>query len=468
MLPLYTRYLTRADYGVLELLDLIWTLAALLVSVHLSGALFYYYHLANSETERRRDLVTALLGTLLIGLMIGIAGLAAAPSLSSLVFGSTDYTGLVRVTLLGLGCNLPAEFGLALLRLLDRPQTYLLITIGRLIANISINVSCLVYFGIGVATMPWSSLITTAILAVACLAWTLATYSVRCFDWSAFARMFWYGLPLGLSTAGEVILHFGDRLFLSQTLTLGDLGLYGLAYKLGMIVAFAALPFFQFWNAQMVGIVRMPGGDRAYVRGATYLLGGLVAVVLNLTAFINPLLEVIAGPEFRGAGRFVPWIALAYLVRAMGSYWSNTFLLIGRPALVAQMSWLGAISCLVGYAVLIPRLGITGAVVATHLGFGTLAFFSLWLGQRLRRFDYEYGRWAKVVVCGMLSTIPLLDTETNVFVDRLARGLLCVGLFPSLLVLSKFLTPDEVRFIIASGRRLIGLVIPQEVTPEER
>ena len=43
MLPIYTRLLTPADYGVLELLDLTTSMLSILVGMRIGQALFYFY-----------------------------------------------------------------------------------------------------------------------------------------------------------------------------------------------------------------------------------------------------------------------------------------------------------------------------------------------------------------------------------------------------------------------------------------
>src|ERR1022692_698473 len=53
-LPVYTRYLTPADYGILELLDLLTTVSGLLMGVYLGQGLFYYYFKAQSQEEKTR------------------------------------------------------------------------------------------------------------------------------------------------------------------------------------------------------------------------------------------------------------------------------------------------------------------------------------------------------------------------------------------------------------------------------
>jgi O-antigen/teichoic acid export membrane protein len=466
LLPLYTRYLTRSDYGVLELLDLILTLASMLVSVQLSTALFYYYHQAASDSDRRRDVVSAFFGTVLLGVSVVVVGVAFSSSISRIVFDSTAYEGLVRIVLLGLGFNLPAEFGLAVLRLHDKANIYTLVCIGRVFASVTLNVVFLIALGLGVATMPWSGLIVSCGLAIVFTVRILAEYPPALFHLATLRKMMIYGLPLGISTAGEVILHFGDRLFLSKAVSLDDLGLYGLAYKFGMVVPFAAMPFYNYWASQMVGIIQRPQGEQVYARVATYLLLGFTLVVLLTSAFINPVLTVMVDAKFRGAAKLVPWIALAYLVRGMGAYWSNVFLLVKRPSIVAQITWIGAGGCFLAYALLIPRFGVWGAVAATHLGFALMASCALWKGQRLRPFRYEYGRWCKILFCGATAASPTLILNPSDFTVQLALGCACVCLFPCLLWITRFQTKDEVHTLAGAFRKRLcqPLAVPESDT----
>src|SRR5438874_6889781 len=61
MLPVYTRYLTPADYGVLQLIDMVVEVASIVAGSRLGAGIFRYYHKAETERERRAVLSTALI-----------------------------------------------------------------------------------------------------------------------------------------------------------------------------------------------------------------------------------------------------------------------------------------------------------------------------------------------------------------------------------------------------------------------
>jgi O-antigen/teichoic acid export membrane protein len=135
----------------------------------------------------------------------------------------------------------------------------------------------------------------------------------------------------------------------------------------------------------------------------------------------------------------------------MGSYWTNTFLLEGRPALVARTTWAGTGVCLIGYALLIPRHGTRGAIEATLLGFGTIAALAFLGSQRVRPFGYEYARWGKIIACAAAAVVPSAILRPTGFWPQAGLGAGCFGLFLALLVAARLPTVGEWR---AAGQLL--------------
>jgi O-antigen/teichoic acid export membrane protein len=103
MLPVYTRYLTPADYGTLQLIVVTFEVVSILAGSRLGAGIFHFYHKAQDSRGRRELLSTALL--LMVGtyaLASSLAFLAAAP-LSRLVFGPQNEPDLIRIAAAILG-----------------------------------------------------------------------------------------------------------------------------------------------------------------------------------------------------------------------------------------------------------------------------------------------------------------------------------------------------------------------------
>src|SRR5512147_2896613 len=61
MLPIYTRFLTPSDYGVMELIEMTLDVVAILAGARVAVGIFRYYHKASSDEERDAVISTALM-----------------------------------------------------------------------------------------------------------------------------------------------------------------------------------------------------------------------------------------------------------------------------------------------------------------------------------------------------------------------------------------------------------------------
>jgi O-antigen/teichoic acid export membrane protein len=397
LLPVYTSYLTPGDYGTLELLDLTMYVVTTLVGLRMSDAVLY--QCAAPGADRAKVVSTAYLGASLLALALGAAGWWMAPALARLVFTDPRFAGYFQVTFLSFIFALPQEIGFAYLRAEDRAGAYAWISGARLVASASANLILLIGFGWGLTGMLWGAVVSAAVIgaviAVVCLR------ASRSFDAGLFVAMLRYGAPLGLGGIGFLIIHYGDRFFLQRYATLAEIGIYSLAYKIGMLITYIQSPFDIYWRAQMFHLVRQPNGEQIYSRVCTYLALCLTWVVVLMAVFGDLVLRLLTPTAYHSAAAYIPWIAAAYVVRTVGSHFRSVFLLEGKTPREAIIVWMGALACLGGYALWIPRYQAWGAVAATGLGFVLMFGVSYWQAQRVRRFPFERRRLAVLTLAAI-------------------------------------------------------------------
>src|SRR5256886_14286105 len=82
MLPVYTHYLTPADYGLLQLVDMVLEVASIVAGSRLGAGIFRYYHKANTPGKRRAVLSTALIVLVTSYATAATAILVFAPTIS--------------------------------------------------------------------------------------------------------------------------------------------------------------------------------------------------------------------------------------------------------------------------------------------------------------------------------------------------------------------------------------------------
>lgn len=396
LLPIVTRFLTPADYGVLDLLEQVGTVLSLLLGGSFSSALGYFYFKRDSTAARRPVVGSTVMGAAAIGALAALICWPFAAPLSHLVFGDTPAEFYLRIVLLSMppGFLLEALFGW--LRVENRPIVYLIGTFVRVAVTIAGTVALVALLRLRVLGVLYTSLIAILLSAL-----FLAVYCFRAarpvFDARLFVRIARFSAPMGLSGIALFIIHFGDRFILPHYRPFTELGIYVLAYKLGMLIGFIYSSFHIYWNAQVFQIVRRDDAETVFARIFTYVILALSFCGLGLIVSARPILRLLAAPAFQGAAALVPVIVIAYYVRAIGDFFRCLFIVEGRPSYNAVCNWVGAVVCLAGYFTLIPRFGMWGAAIATAATFTVIGVISVVWTYRLKPYRLEFGRLAKIV-----------------------------------------------------------------------
>ena len=101
LIPVYSRYLTPEDYGVLALVAMLGQILYAVMNMGQNSALFRTYFRHESADERETVVTTSLWLILTLSLPIGLLALALSKPISSLLVGSPAYTVWVALAILG-------------------------------------------------------------------------------------------------------------------------------------------------------------------------------------------------------------------------------------------------------------------------------------------------------------------------------------------------------------------------------
>lgn len=443
LLPIYTRFLTPADYGLIELLELTSFIFSALIGMRIGDSLFFYYSSAADQQERERAVCTVFLGSALLGISGALLGCLAAPLVSRVALGSAEYAPYLQLMFVTFAFSLPVETGFCYMRALNRPGAYVAASIMRLALGITLNVA-LLWAGLKVSAVLFSSLAVTAVMAVYMGVFSLSGIAWRQrFDPGLMRKFIRYSAPLGFSGLAMFVINYGDRFFLQRHVSLAEIGVYSLAYKLGMLITYIQMPFDVYWRSQMFSIVRSSDGAKVYVRVATYLMLVLTSVVVLFALFIDPVIRVLTPSEFWTAAQYVPWLAAAYLIRTVGAHFRCVFLLESRTEVELQITAAGAGTCLVSYAFLIPRFGLAGAVASTLLGFSVMLLLGFWRAQKQRPFPFEYSRMA-ILAGAAVAVVSIFHAVRPASMWAHTGVAFALALaYPALLFLLRFPQADE-------------------------
>lgn len=383
MIPLYTNYLTAADYGVLQLLATTIDIVSTVFGVGLSTAMVRSFHQTDDEAEKRRVVSTALVGAItLMGSVAGIC-LLFAPQFSQLLFHSTDNAYLFRIMFISMFLSSGIELPMVFLRVKLRSGRFVLISLLKTTIQLSLNVYFLVVLDQGVAGVLYSTLISSLIFIAYLGVSTFREVGFR-FEFAKYRAMLSFGAPLIISDISAFIMTYSSRYFLNYLADLTVVGLYSLAFNFGMVLSqLLNAPFMSIWGTEMFKYAKLPDGKAIFSKILNYYLIVALFVTLGLSLLTRDALRIMSKPEFWSAYKYVSLISISYILFGVMYIAGAGILIMGKSKYRAISTALAAVANLILNFVLIPPFGGFGAALAAVGSFLVRVLFDVYFSQRL-------------------------------------------------------------------------------------
>ena len=434
LLPVFTRVLAPADYGVLGLLLALRAFLRPLNQVGLDESFLRFHY--DCDDERKAALtgttlvsIAAASGSVLVVLLLG------AHEVSRLLFDSTEHAWAVRLLALNgfLQAFLCVPHGL--LRIRNQPLRFARWTVGGGLATVAGRLLFVVGLRMGVLGIMLADVIVSTVLLVGLMPVVGSLLACR-FSWPLARDLLRYGFPRVPDTLLRQTMGVSDRFFLRAYLPLLDVGIYQVGTSVANVLKVLPEAFRRSWMPFAFETMGRPDAPRVFARIATAAFSVLVFAALCLVVFREPLIQVMTQAAFHGASEVVPLLALGVSVHAL-SVLLTTSLNIARDLRALPLATAaGAVVTVVANLTLIPRLGLTGAAGAGLAG--TVAFVTTiaFVAQRRYRIPYEVARLSRIALVGFilygLATFAPTDPFLMGFLTRIA----IVAAFPAALLVA--------------------------------
>lgn len=452
MLPVYTRFLTKSDYGVLELLSMTIDLIAMVAGVGLAAGVFKHYAEAPTPEEKRRLISTVAIGTLATTGLVALLGAIFSPALTRAVFDTPQPPIYFRLFFVTYFFQALSGVGLLYIRAQERSQLFVLANLAKLVVSLSLAIVFVVYLRMGVLGVLLGTLVTAALTFSAFLVYLVRQVGVQ-FDLARFKTLARFGAPIVVWTLGSFVLTFSDRYFLQHSHGVDEVGVYALAYKFSFLLStFAVIPFTDIWEPRRFAIANQPDAGDVYRRMFLYLNLAMFAGAIGMLLFIRDGLTILVGADFVPAYRVVPLLIVTTIVQQWTGYCNLGLFLRDGTRLYAVSAVIAVLAALAGNALLIPTWGMMGAGMATVIAY-VVRFVPVYVWAQARyHVDYPWAKVAQLVVLFALCWIIRWSVDSLSMVPSLAVSSLMAVLVGAYLYL-RLLDPPAREFVKHHLRR---------------
>jgi O-antigen/teichoic acid export membrane protein len=446
LLPLYTRYLTPADYGHAEVMFAAIVSASIVVRFGLIEAVLRFYYKDDEDPDR--VVASSFAGLFWLATVGALLALPfATPIAEALLDPKTaaevgQMADLARISIGGLWVLTMFEFMLTLFRLEERARAFFTTTIVNVLVTIGLTTALVVGAGEGARGLLLGSYASGAVFVLGLIVLQRRRLSLL-FDRALLRRLLRFGLPTMPAEASLYLLNFVDRIIILRTVGATEVGLYSLAVKFAQGVNVLVRGFQLAWPPLAYSIRDDGEARRAYATVVTLFVAGCAFVVTGMWLFARWIVRALAAPEFFDSYEAVGLISTAVTLYAV---YMVLVVILGRtgrtefnlPATLAALA-----ANVVLNLILVPPLGIVGAGLARVASYVVVLALMYGFTQRLFPVPYQWGRLARVVLtAAVLVGAGELLMPTSGAAGLLGRAVLFAA-YPLVLFASGFFTPGE-------------------------
>lgn len=442
LVPVYTRVLSQANYGVVtEIMSWIGVLQVVLV-LGLETGCFRY---ANKEgVDPRKVYGNAFVTVFGVSAAFLALMLAFATPIAS-ALGYDGYEAVVRYT--GAILALDSVTAILFARLRQEHKALKFAVLKTL--KICTELGCNLYLFLVADKPEWiynfvsrtpdfgyvifSILVSCVVVSVLMIP-DIFRISLR-LDRKLLRQMLLYSLPLMVAALPGVVNDLLDRILFrwfdtSSAEWRATLGVYQAAVKLSVIMSlfiqmfrYAAEPFF-FQRA------KDKGSNELYAKVMTYFVAFCAFVLLGVVYYID-ILELLLGRDFRSAIAIVPVMLLSYILLGMLFNVNMWYKLSGKTQMAIWITLIGLAVTAVVNVCLMPRLSYWASALGHFLSYLTMLIVSVLLGNKHYKIPYQWGRILVIfVLMGAYYGISLMTAGIEPLWLRLCTNTAILCTFP--------------------------------------
>lgn len=390
MFPVYTRYLSPSDYGVLGVLLLTQSFVIPFASLQLHHSIRRFYF--DFQDKYLNEYISTIFFTIILTSLIVITILSFLfpiyfEDIFELdVFYIDYFTCYIAMSFLVILVN----FCKYILRSEQSSHKYFYLTIFSCFISTILMIIEVVINNHGLTGAVRAGIYSNIIITIFFL-FTIRKYIIFKFNFLYLYDSFKFSLPIIPHSLSTIIFLYSDRFILEKYVSLSALGLFFAADRIASSfkniinqINSAIQPYF----FKKLSFVNYDVKKEIY---STYTLFFLIylSVLIPVTILIKPIIHIVLGDSYFDCALMIPLLASCYLLRILYCYFSTFIVFEKKTILLTKASIFSGITNIVLNIIFIPHYGIYAAIYTTIASFGILLLFSFYYCSKIKIIPFE-------------------------------------------------------------------------------
>ena len=362
LLPIYTRYLTPADYGIVSSMQVLSTILAVFFTLAIDRSIYRLYFDYKTDKDKKDYLGTITISLFFISISVLLL-LFICKGILGQIYKSIEFYPFHVYAILTAFFSVFSLLPKIYFQINEKAGKFVFISIIQFFLSTGFVLWFIIEEQAGAAGMLKGKMIANIVILPLFIYILYKTINFS-FKIKIIKESLSFSLPMIPALLSAWILNLSDRVFIERYFDLQDVGIYSLGYKIAGLVLVFTGAFNLAYNPVFFKLANSEKQEKAkktlFKYNNIYVIV-LLIVVFFISLFSKEAIQLLLDPKYFEAYKIVPIIAFAHLISQTGGL-LNLSIYQNKKTLQIMYMILGSatINILLNF-LLVPEFGAYGA-----------------------------------------------------------------------------------------------------------
>lgn len=403
LVPIYTKYLLPNQYGVMDILNIVYTLVNFIICFEITQAVARFLADAKDKTEIKTIASTAFIFSLVAYMGYALISLGFSEALARWILDDSSFSAIYRLFIFSSVLQGLFYFTINQLRWeLKSKESVIAQAIYGLLSPVLTFIG-LVVFELGLSSIYYALIVSNAV-ALAVSFYFLRNSLGLIFDLSVLKEMFTFSAPLVPSSIGVLAAVYIDRIFLKEMMSLNEVGIYGVAYSIASVMGLLFAGVQLSLTPLVYNYYKIENTRAEVAQIFRYFILAALGLIFLLVVFSSEIMTYLIDPNYHGSQYLIPFLMFSILCSYMYIFFPGIGI-AKKTKTIALINFGVALVNIVLNILLIPVWGVYGAALATAIGTGIGAFLYFYFSQKHYPIKFN---WSRILPAFMLVVVLMM------------------------------------------------------------
>ena len=382
LLPIYSRVFSPEDYGNLDFIMTLSTIASVFGLLQIETGLQRFYYDYKEGEEQHKLVSTSLVFTFCVTLFITLILLAFSPLISNTCLGGEYTLELIVSFLIMIPTNVITILFVDF-RFKNKAIIYMILNVFMVLAQALFSIVAVIIYDMGIiGIVSANTVVYTVVMIAAFIIWSKDGLYLNT-DRKMLMEMLKFGFPQFPARLGSISNSYINRFFMIGMLSTYAIGIYSVSLKFASAMQLVQMAFQLAWLPYMYKILKEENHKETIIKLYKQVFLLISACVIIIALFSREIVMILTNEKYIESAKYAPILAFyfgLYLIKEVVDIGVNV---TKKSKYTSYIYLLAALLNIILLYVLTPYFGLYGIVISLLLSNFALMYLTMLVSEKL-------------------------------------------------------------------------------------